>query len=1409
MKRRRIGDLVSVTPRPTVVRLDDLEGERREWIVAGYHLTPEVERFLTAMEAWLGQPHGGGGFLIGAYGSGKSHFLAYLTTRLRAGELGPDPPPEAVTLSLVNFSAGAPLEEIVASAVGLEPGGGDRREAWAAVAERFPHGLLLLMDELSEFLRSKPNPAAFNEDVRFLQFLGEWARDNRLWVLAALQEEMEHTGRLESAVYRKIKDRYPLRLVLSPAHVRNLVADHLLLREPGFEEAMDRLAEELQAALGEGAIPPGELGRLYPVAPATLELLEEVRDIFSQTRGAVDLVVTRLLGDAARDIEPFLDRPWGQMLTPDIIVDHFQDLFELQPELLPIAQRFLPYYRKNMDRLFASPRQRELAWRVLKLLVVTHLSPERKGLAAREAASWLAIRATTVAPAKNVAIAQRILGTLASEGAFVREDRGRYTIDLADEGSQALERLLPREVAELQGATPEAVWEELAALSSGEPFDPFSLPRDRWRLHTIRWHFHERQVAFFFGAGMPPAPPVPLGFVLRPPWSEAGAAPGTSTILPRRLELEPGLLELAALLRLRRRAGAASLRELLERRIAHARPALLSAVQGAYLEAILVDAEGTRHTPPRPSVREPFVRWLDQLALWLLRRRYPSFEGIAPTAGPLPKEAYRRFVDLAVERGLDAESDDETITVIREGYLVPMGLLRREGWYAVPETKIDRNELVKLVRPVLDSRPSPRALAEHLQDSVFGLVPDQVELLLVFLLLLGEIDIVKGRRSYRELFHAMPLPTAYDTVVPAEALPTAQTRALEELCQGLGIRRPQRWSALELGSVLDRLRRRAREDRTSLKGALTALGREEDTATLRERITAHLSVWSVLETGDAPVRTLERFLAAAPGVRQLLAERGELLELPGRLGPLLERRRRLSRLLEHPHLDASWDEAIRSRLGAVGAAPSLARLGDLAAWVQEAGAAYEAYALAYRKRHESYWESLAQHPVWSWQPPAVAGSRHLDLDEALAALEAARNAAGRLRCAGLVDPDLGPRCACGFDGIRAPIEEELEAFDAARRSITSTVEGFFAQDRVREAVRSWVGEGLEVREGAVAYLEDRTRVPEITDVALFDRHLAGAELVKDLSAGELLQGLEGRPMEPGALLEALGQRLRARPGDRVRILAAGGSGEDRLEIGRWCLARCLESGVPLPDALAGALPPGAPRWLEPARIAPEALRRLDALGLGAEVEEEIAAWIARGDLTAPDAGELCPLTLAARETARPTRGGTAAGRAGLARALYTAHPRMLRAAPEAWRARLDALATDPLDEELPELYELLREAADSQWLVVDCLGLPLLPALEAVIEQLLAPWSLHAERFALVEPETTTARYWSRLAEEGLDHPMLKLNAVDRLLHERRLELGELERLAAAELGVGLGRLTASLNAGRPVLVFADHGFRL
>ncbi|MBD3320786.1 MAG: hypothetical protein GF350_06805, partial [Chitinivibrionales bacterium] len=100
----------------------------------------------------------------------------------------------------------------------------ERQETFRRMIERVQQagfsGCVLIIDELSEFFRSKPDTSSLNEDARTLQLLGELSRSEPLWIVAAVQESIEQTGDIASATFRKIKDRFPVKLQLSTVHIR-------------------------------------------------------------------------------------------------------------------------------------------------------------------------------------------------------------------------------------------------------------------------------------------------------------------------------------------------------------------------------------------------------------------------------------------------------------------------------------------------------------------------------------------------------------------------------------------------------------------------------------------------------------------------------------------------------------------------------------------------------------------------------------------------------------------------------------------------------------------------------------------------------------------------------------------------------------------------------------------------------------------------------------------------------------------------------------------------------------------------------------------------------------------------------------------------------------------------------------
>lgn len=1416
-----IRTIVDLADRPRVVRLDDLVADDPAWITQTYYTTPQVAHYLEILRRALGEPAGVGMFLIGPYGSGKSHFLAFVAQNLAAGRLIDDPP-HVVSISLLNYPSDITLEQVIGRELDLQvDASGDRRIALCALASKHPRGVCIILDELSEFLRSKREPNAFTEDVRFLQFLGEWSSANRLFVIAGMQEQIEHTGDLDQGLYRKIKDRYPLRFLLTPAHVMELVRDGILKRREGFDAVARRIADDVERSLPDCGLDGQEIAALYPIHPATLALLEQVRDCFSQARGVVDFVVTRLIGDRRRGIDAFLDRPVGDLLTPDTIVDHFRDLLEVQPDHLPLAQQLFPYYDRHLKTLFDRPAQFELANRLIKLLVLDHLAPSGRGVTARQAAGWLLYRASKIDTDKNIAVLARILEKLATEGRHVIRNQDRFQLDFGDSDADVFERRLQREVADCSRMG-NAVIDDLSGWLHDRPFNPHVLPLDLVQHRDIRWHFHDRRVRVYFGAGDPggiagglarsgkqssvqPTVAAPT-LVVRPLFSESSHCPGAYALVPRPMQAQTHHFEMLALSRLKGERWGPETARRLRTRIEEKLLAFEQETKNAFAEGQLLDPTGVPIPLPAGETRT-FDALIERAAGTMLRRVFPGFERFAPGHGPLPKEAYRRFARLCIDEDLTAESDDNYVDLIREAYLIPMGLLVRRGRRFALAPNLEKLELVRLVLPLIEQRPVPRSVYEYLAQPIYGLVDDQAHLLLLVLLLVGELDLLKDGQSYRELFELVGNPLQYDRIEPVEGLPPEAIADLKLLCEGFARKCPARWNVLEQRRAIEQLRQAGRKIMAELEPMVFRLAEADEDSKLVDRLRSVISPWRTLDSERDPLSAFLLFRNEVESPGRFVERNAEAEKLPKRLDHVLSEVRR------HTHLRDALPEVARREHWSKdpGNAPDLFDIDDAEHWVARATEGYREYQSRYLRAHKDYWQEIQQHPMQSYRTPAVARSRHLGLIETIEALDELVKQQRDGQCNGPIDLSFQPTCRCGFDGVTAPMTPLLERAGRLRDAVDQELRLFFGQDKVRESVRGLVADGVEGKGSCGEYLERRAPYPDIQDVPRLDRYLSGIQVVSTLDPDDLLLRLSGRTWQRGAFLTEVARYVDDKvPADApFRFDKRSDDGTPDDEITRYCLGRCVTRGNALPKGLDPAAVARASDSIRPEDLSSKMLSRIDQMGLPPSVRSHWLRHIADGVVAVPDfcSGESDPIT-AVRELVAPNPPKDPAALGRIAAAMYRADPVMRRVAEGRWVERLDRIATTKLPD-LPELTTLLEGGRELQWLLIDAFGLPLHAALAEDLSDLFGGRNVASTAFARVPPPTTTDSCYRSLIKAGLVRPLVKLDAIDDLLHRRTEPFDILARLAATELRAGWRRVADRFDPGQPILLFADHGFRI
>lgn len=482
----RIGDLVEVPEIKTVIQLKDLErADLRRMILDSFVVTTEVSKSLERVLTSLAKPEGRGAFLKGNFGSGKSHFLGMLSLLLRHPESwAPLVQQEAsledfrkplelkkflvVEISLIQHRGTEFLEDIFLKEIFGElsrhlgrsfEGKESRKETFEETRKAMGRlglsGLVLLVDELSEFLRSKADAHAYREDIRFLQYLGEEASAFPLWVVASLQEWIEETGELSQDTFNKIKDRYPVRLTLGRAHIEELVSHRLIRHRPAAQEEVRKVFQNLRSYFPSFPVDEKRFMKLYPVHPATITLLDRLKPLFSEHRGIVDFIHYRLKGDVERGIPTFLDRPAHELLGPSTIFDHFIHRIREMAETQPYVEKGFEYYREEIPQIFKDPDQERVALEAVKLLILFAISPVETRYTVRHMAEMVLFRVTELDGQTNYQYFRDILSRLVKETSFLVVSPGkdplddRVSIDLRVDLSAILRRKVRQGVSEI------------------------------------------------------------------------------------------------------------------------------------------------------------------------------------------------------------------------------------------------------------------------------------------------------------------------------------------------------------------------------------------------------------------------------------------------------------------------------------------------------------------------------------------------------------------------------------------------------------------------------------------------------------------------------------------------------------------------------------------------------------------------------------------------------------------------------------------------------------------------------------------------------------------------------------------------------------------------------------------------
>lgn len=307
----RYADLIQFEPIESVVQLRDAdEVTSARQLVCTYVISDEMAEKLTGLvipQLQFDQPADNKGLLVvGNYGTGKSHLMSVISSiaehadllsaldnaqvaqaaRAIAGkfkvvrtEIG------YTTMSLRDILVGELEEHLAAMGVtytfphASQVPNNKRafEEMMAAFHAEFPdHGLLLVVDELLDYLRGRPDQALIL-DLNFLREVGEVCKDLRFRFMAGVQEAIFDSPRLAFAAesIRRVKDRFE-QILIARKDVKFVVAERLL-RKTGEQQA--KIREHLTPFAkfyGHMNERMDEFVRLFPVHPDYIDTFERI-----------------------------------------------------------------------------------------------------------------------------------------------------------------------------------------------------------------------------------------------------------------------------------------------------------------------------------------------------------------------------------------------------------------------------------------------------------------------------------------------------------------------------------------------------------------------------------------------------------------------------------------------------------------------------------------------------------------------------------------------------------------------------------------------------------------------------------------------------------------------------------------------------------------------------------------------------------------------------------------------------------------------------------------------------------------------------------------------------------------------------------------------------------------------------
>jgi hypothetical protein len=335
----KIGELINFEKIKEVIDIDAITDKKD--MVKNYVISPDLEDCIHHLLNDLNNSEHKAAQIIGGYGSGKSHLLAFIISILTDKKLRAyiqsekikaesdkinrdfcvvywELQPNDVSLSEYFYdNVETQLAEKYGITVEIQTSGAiDHKKNIQLILDRIKQGnptrgLVVITDEISDFLKQKTKEN-INRDVQFLRVLGQTAQACDFTFIGAMQEHIFSNPKYvdEAESIGRVAERFQI-ITIKREDIKRVISQRVLHKTTEQRIKLEALFKEYVRFFPAIRTKLDDYIDMYPLHPYIVEIFSDLP--YFEKRGVIQFTI--------QEVEKILDNDFPHIITYDLIFD--------------------------------------------------------------------------------------------------------------------------------------------------------------------------------------------------------------------------------------------------------------------------------------------------------------------------------------------------------------------------------------------------------------------------------------------------------------------------------------------------------------------------------------------------------------------------------------------------------------------------------------------------------------------------------------------------------------------------------------------------------------------------------------------------------------------------------------------------------------------------------------------------------------------------------------------------------------------------------------------------------------------------------------------------------------------------------------------------------------------------------